>query len=1143
MLIGTLIQQKENVIYFFCSRSLNEPDRQDPKNILRAFVHQLSLRSHQDGLPKLVMSEYSKKQSTGMASGGLDFQECHDLIIALLKCYHRTTIVIDAVDECYAEKKFSLLASLRTIVDSSTTLVRVFISSRDDRDIVVRLQGLPNVTIEENFTKKDMERFVEKELRRCIECKDLLYGDVSLELEDKLGAELLAKASGMWVMMVGYCVFAGTLMYIRFLWVRLQIQLLCEMQTEYHVLSSLGRLPTTLIDIYDRLYERIERSPSFYEAQKALAWLLCAREPLRPEQWASAVWWALERKPALGDTYPIRLNAETLRGMCQNLVVYDEMQDNITYAHISVREYLETKPQFSKLILETMAAESCLRFMIKTRLPRASELEYGFYKYSARHWVSHVKDCDKWVPPELDEFLGTWLEPSTAYREWKGAVELFGRRYREYGYADEIGTLTNALLLAAYYGIRYTALWKRGNFDPDATDERGLSLLALASQNGQREIVLLLVRNGAAINPVPIQIDTNTAITSYKPRHSYLSPFDVDECHPLFLSIRGGHSEIVVLLLDFGASIQGITTLEVAARYGPANVLLRILQRDPYLTVTEETVIQAVTNKSYPELLKVCLDRCPNSCVTGGVIEAVLDLRQDCKEVVTQLLANRITARVLTGIWRLRRMSRLETLMSWIPNLPVTEDVVAKLAKDSLPGDDGVVEVLRALLPGASITAATLKAVFRGQGAVDLLSALLKRKTGRVPVPESELSKNSTGSESLELLFERNVHIPISEDVVLAAMHNESQGLELTKLLFSRNHVAPITETIVKAAVRNEAYGVDILEHLFSTNRAIPVTEEVIVAAVENIEHGLNIIELFVSNNRNLPVTESVVKAAARNSSCGSKIMELLAKDPAFCVSEAIVTATVASGNESVKILKILLAQSTSIPITEHVLKAAAKNSSTGFEIFELLFSRNNNVAVTESLVSAAAQNPSQGFKLIQLLQTKTDALPISEDVVWSASGNKCSGNKIMDFLLGESAKIGVGVSALRAAAIVGNEIWFSKLLSKADRFVIQCGYGPIFLAAIENGDPGILNVCIDYGGLWTGIDEHGWSAELMATYKKNDELLSRIRDQKVRSIARPIVATAWEISDSPEFWSDGTVLQISGTCSLCGWDTLFGFI
>ena len=1143
MLIGTLIQQKEDVIYFFCSRSLNDPDRQNPTNILRAFVHQLSLRSRQDGLPKVVINEYNKKKSTGMASGALDFQECHDLIIALLQGYHRTTIVIDAVDECYEGKKGSLLKSLRTIVDSSTTLVRVFISSRNDRDIAVRLQGLPNLTIEEDITKKDMKRFIQKELRHCVEGKDLLYGDVSPELERLLGAELLAKASGMWVIVVEYHVFLAMLMLLRFLWVRLQIQLLCEMQTEYQVRSSLGRLPTTLIDIYDRIYENIEHSHSFYEAEKALAWLLCAREPLRPEQWASAVSWALERKATPGDAYPIRLTAETLRGMCQNLVVYNEMQDNITYAHISVREYLETKPQFSKLNLETMAAKSCLQFMIKTRLPRPSELEYGFYKYSARHWVSHVKDCDNWAPLELDEFLGTWLEPSTAFWEWKGAVELFGRRYREYSYADEIVSLRNPLLLVAYYGIRYTDLWKRGSYDPDAMDERGLSLLALASQNGQREIVQLLVRNGAIINPPPVQVDANTAVTSYKLHRFYVSSFDVDESHPLFLAIRGGHSEVVELLLGFGASIQGLTTLEVITRYGPPSVLLPILQRDSSVTVTDKTVIQAVTNTSYPEMLKVCLERCPNPWLSGRALDAVFDLRKDAKELVTQLLANRITARVLIGVRRVQRMSRLRTLMRWIPNLPITEDDIAELAKDSLPGDDGLVEVLRAQLPGARITTKTLEAVFGvREGTMDLLRMLLNKNSGSVQVPEpepledstdSETSEDRTDLESLKLLFERVVHIPISEDVVLAALYNERHGLKIVKLLLSKSYSVRITENIVKAAVRHEASGVDILEHLFSLDRTIPVTEEVIAAAVENEKHGLDIIKLFASKNHSIPVTKSVVKAAASNSSCGSKIMELLVKDPAFCVSEAILRASVTSGDESDKILKILLSQSPDIPITAGLLEAAAKNRQKGFEIIEILFSKYSNLTVSESLVSAAAENPSDGYMLIEFLQTKTDVLPITEDIVCSASKNKRDGDYIMRTLLDQSAKIDIGVSVLRASAIVGRGQWFSKLLSLADRSVIQLGYGSIFLAAIENGNSFVLDDCTAYGGLWTGLDEHGWSAELMATYKRNSLLLSRIRNRKERSIARPIHPTAWEIPDSPALWSDGTILKIKSRCSM----------
>lgn len=196
MMVETLIKQDANVIYFFCSRSLNGPDRQDPKSILRSLVHQLSVKSR-DGIPQILRNAYNKRYSTGMARDGLDFDECHEMITALLKDYPSTTIVIDALDECSEQKRSALLQSLRNFVDDSTTSVRVLISSRGDRDILVRLKDLPNLTINENVTRTDIERFVEQQVRRSVESKDLLYGEATTELENIIIAELVAKAGGM----------------------------------------------------------------------------------------------------------------------------------------------------------------------------------------------------------------------------------------------------------------------------------------------------------------------------------------------------------------------------------------------------------------------------------------------------------------------------------------------------------------------------------------------------------------------------------------------------------------------------------------------------------------------------------------------------------------------------------------------------------------------------------------------------------------------------------------------------------------------------------------------------------------------------------------------------------------------------------
>lgn len=132
-----------------------------------------------------------------MAKDGLDFDECHELLVALLKQVPSITIVIDALDECDEQRRSALLQSLRCFVDDSTTSVCVLISSRGDRDILVRLKDLPNLTINESVTRTDIGRFVEQQVRQSVQSKDLLYGEATAELENKIIAELVAKAGGM----------------------------------------------------------------------------------------------------------------------------------------------------------------------------------------------------------------------------------------------------------------------------------------------------------------------------------------------------------------------------------------------------------------------------------------------------------------------------------------------------------------------------------------------------------------------------------------------------------------------------------------------------------------------------------------------------------------------------------------------------------------------------------------------------------------------------------------------------------------------------------------------------------------------------------------------------------------------------------
>lgn len=165
---------------------------------MSTIVKQLS--SPQDGLPlrKEIISAYEARKQSGVSSKSLAFQESLDLIISLANTYLHTTIVVDALDECDPENRKRFLYSLQTIINDSSSLVKIFVSSRDDSDIVLQLKDVPNISIEAKDNEKDIQKFIQQEVTRCIKDKELLRGEVDEKLKEKIIASLTNGSQGMY---------------------------------------------------------------------------------------------------------------------------------------------------------------------------------------------------------------------------------------------------------------------------------------------------------------------------------------------------------------------------------------------------------------------------------------------------------------------------------------------------------------------------------------------------------------------------------------------------------------------------------------------------------------------------------------------------------------------------------------------------------------------------------------------------------------------------------------------------------------------------------------------------------------------------------------------------------------------------------
>lgn len=104
------------------------------------------------------------------------------------------------IDECNPRKRHELLKFLQQVLVDSPNLVKIFVSSRNDQDIVLRLQNYPNLEIDSQRNGVDIERFVKTQTDQLIQDGDLLqYSTDQAEMKQLIIHKVINGAAGMYV--------------------------------------------------------------------------------------------------------------------------------------------------------------------------------------------------------------------------------------------------------------------------------------------------------------------------------------------------------------------------------------------------------------------------------------------------------------------------------------------------------------------------------------------------------------------------------------------------------------------------------------------------------------------------------------------------------------------------------------------------------------------------------------------------------------------------------------------------------------------------------------------------------------------------------------------------------------------------------
>lgn len=543
----------EAFAYFYCNKQ--DSMRRQAKEILRNIVRQLATgpwrdSGKSDAIHETVHELWETSQGRGISSTFAQWSSC---LVSLIETYPRTTIVLDAFDECETAQRQDLIKlfiglATRHLEKSS---VKLFISTRPEQDILQHFDKYPTIRLGGKQNADDIATFVRTKI-----AEHRRWSKMPEEFQSKVIQTLLAKSGNM------------------FLFASLQIQHLLLCTTQPALEDRLGKIPDSLEETYQEIYQKA--APHHDERillDRALKWVMCSSRPLNSDELSLAICQDSESDRVVGRRPDV--NEDLILALSQNLLCLGDGTDdrldnfisghtNIPYlkassapvwrlAHQAVGEFFENTMHCNFDVGHYEVGRVCLTLLLDT-FRRDEEnymilcVENSLVVYAIWAWPTHVRTQEHrearrlaGITQNLRKFLGEPEKGSPTYEKWMKYVSAFYGPMIPYwsilgprsvpNLANGTGIM-NPISLACYLGFYNTlAEWWHGyRFDenagysavdwyppaityfragppfyffdqiPTGSLQLRWSLSALACANDETEILKCLLIRGALIN-------------------------------------------------------------------------------------------------------------------------------------------------------------------------------------------------------------------------------------------------------------------------------------------------------------------------------------------------------------------------------------------------------------------------------------------------------------------------------------------------------------------------------------------------------------------------------------------------------------------------------------------------------------------
>ena len=542
--------QGENsvVTYFFCRRDIAESLKE--RTIVRSFArqvlrHMVDLSHVEDSLDETLVTASSHHISK--------------LLSLAVPRSRRIFLVLDGLDECEDREKHRLMQTLCSIQHELKLMICV--SLRLEVDNLLRLSSLPFLdrhTISIPEDNPDINDYINEKLQDCVQSCSLTLGDPRLIVD--IYTALTSRAQGM------------------FLWVALQIELLCLEKTDEALRAALECLPKDLSEIFTRVLKK-SQDPKQRFQKRTLELLIAAQQLLTTAELREAL------SVVPGDTVrnPATQinNIHSILSYCGSLIIEDEQDRTVRLIHQSVRQFLlEEYKDTDGVALGTSAANKSMADIIVTYL------NYDIFDTKLSTWV---------MPQIIGDHVTSAAVRSTLSFSSK-AQELALKALKSVKYSRDVSK--NLAELTQNYESRSLDDSIFLNYSRCHLLDHCWCYIWYLDSNIY-DLLLKVIDLGA------LQANPGAELP----------------CTPVSWESQEGHLLLLKLFLvgkpysdALGIDGDGLNPLMWATRKGYANIVRQLLQRDPTLVNTPGrehcTVLSWAVRMGYTEIARFFVENC-----------------------------------------------------------------------------------------------------------------------------------------------------------------------------------------------------------------------------------------------------------------------------------------------------------------------------------------------------------------------------------------------------------------------------------------------------------------------------------------------------------------------------------------------------